>query len=70
MDGTGDERDERATSAELPPPIENAAEEEETCCWCKEEAVTPCTRDYVEMNGWLSKGCNRLTSGTDRNLAV
>jgi hypothetical protein len=33
----------------------------------EEEAVTPCTRDYVAMNGWLSKGRNRLTSGTARN---
>jgi hypothetical protein len=33
----------------------------------EEEAVTPCTRDYVATNGWLSKGCNRLTSGTARN---
>jgi hypothetical protein len=24
-------------------------------------------RDYVATNGWLSKGCNRLTSGTARN---
>jgi hypothetical protein len=30
----------------------------------EEEAVTPCTRDYVATNGWLSKGRNRLTSGT------
>jgi hypothetical protein len=29
----------------------------------EEEAVTPCTRDYVATNGWLSKGRNRLTSG-------
>jgi hypothetical protein len=33
----------------------------------EEEAVTPCTRDYVATNGWLLKGCNRLTSGTARN---
>jgi hypothetical protein len=33
----------------------------------EEEAVTPCTRDYVATNGWLSKGRNRLTSGTARN---
>jgi hypothetical protein len=33
----------------------------------EEEAVAPCTRDYVATNGWLSKGCNRLTSGTARN---
>jgi hypothetical protein len=35
--------------------------------WKEEEAVTPCTRDYVATNGWLSKGRNRLTSGTARN---
>jgi hypothetical protein len=33
----------------------------------EEEAITPCTRDYVATNGWLSKGSNRLTSGTARN---
>jgi hypothetical protein len=33
----------------------------------EKKAVTPCTRDYVATNGWLSKGRNRLTSGTARN---
>jgi hypothetical protein len=33
----------------------------------EEEAVAPCTADYSATNGWLSKGCNRLTSGTARN---
>jgi hypothetical protein len=33
----------------------------------EEEAVTPCTRDYVATNGWLSKFRNRLASGTARN---
>jgi hypothetical protein len=35
----------------------------------KKKSVAPCTRDYVAPNGWLSIGCNRLTSGTARTPA-
>jgi hypothetical protein len=31
--------------------------------YVEEAAGTPCTRDYGTTNGWLTKGCNRLTLG-------